>query len=219
MMSVDAVFEKRIEDLRRKESENDLMNRQIVEAENKIDELVDRMDVISEALLFLENVANSRRGVMKEKIEDIVTEAIRMIYGDSYRLEISYSMKNNRSSLDIHVVRDTPDGEVRRAMGGFGCGLADCISVPIRLLVLLGSRQANKVCILDECYKHLDDEQIHAAGQFLRVLTDKLGVQIINISHHRELRNYSDKTFMVSELDGVSMIEGLSQGIEGEGNE
>jgi len=209
-MDIDLVLSERLSQLQRKESENDLMNRQIEESQKSIEDLFDKMEVINKALQFLENVANSRRGVMKEKIEDVVTEAIRMIYGESYRLEIGYSMKNNRSSMDMEMVRDTPDGEVRRAMGGFGLGLADCISVPIRLLVLLGSRQAEKICILDECYKHLDEEQVHLAGEFLRVLTDKLGIQIINLSHHKRLREYSDKSFLISEEHGVSQVEELS---------
>jgi Fe-S cluster assembly ATPase SufC len=160
-----------------------------------------------EALAFCEELANSRRGAMKGKIETVITEAVRLLYGDSYKVELAYTVKNNRSCLEIEMVRDTPAGEVRRDMGGFGGGVADTISVPMRLMVLMGSKQTDKVCVLDECWKHIDTERVELVGKFLRLLAERLGMQIILCSHHEKIQEFADRTYEVSENNGVSKVE------------
>jgi len=205
-MDVHQVLESRKNELARKQNENALLNRQITDMENKIIGLVSSLEIGQEALKFLEELANSRRGAMKGKIESVVSEALRLIYGDSYRVELSYGIKNNRSSLEIEMVRTTPAGEVRRDIGGFGGGVADTISVPLRLMVLVGSKQTDKVCVLDECWKHIDVGRIEMVGQFLRALSEKLGMQVIFCTHHLALRDFADKVYDVRESDGVSKV-------------
>ena len=196
-------------ELARKKAENDLLNRHIDEMENRILGLVGNLEIGQEASAFLEELANGRRGAMKGRIESVVTEALRLIYGNSYRVELSYGMKNNRSSLDIEMVRETPEGEVRRDMNGFGGGVADTISVPLRLMVLVGSRQTDKVCVLDECWKHIDVGRIEMVGDFLRVLAERLGMQVMFCTHHQGLRQYADRTYEVSEDGGISKVVGV----------
>lgn len=207
MTQAQQTLDERKKELARKQSENDLLNRQIDAMGKRILELADSLKVGQEGLAFCEDLANSRRGAMKGKIETIVTEAVKMLYGDSYRVELSYSVKNNRSCLEIEMVRDTPAGEVRRDMEGFGGGMADTISVPLRLMVLMGSKQTDKVCVLDECWKHMDLERIEPVGKFLRLLSDKLGMQIVMCSHHDRIRDFADRTYEVSEENGTSKVE------------
>ena len=209
-MSNDIVKEtlgSRKKELVKKQAENDLLKRQISVMEEKILALAESLQMGQEALQFLEDLANSRRGNMKGKIEKVITEALQLIYGPSYAIELSYGMKNNRSSLEIEMVRDTPAGKVKRDMEGFGGGVSDTISVPLRLMVLLGSKQTDKVCILDECWKHMDMERIELVGKFLRLLADKLGIQIIMCSHHEKIQDFADRTFEVSETGGISKVE------------
>jgi len=188
--------------LSKKQAENDLMHRQIADMEKRILASVDSLEVGKEALTFLEELANSRRGHMKGKIEAVITEAVQLIYGPTYKVELSYSVKNNRSCLEIEMVRPVKDGEIRRDMNGFGGGMADTISVPLRLMVLMGSKETDKVCILDECWKHIDTTRVELVGKFLRMLADKLGVQLIFCSHHDIMTDFSDKTYRV-DLDAV----------------
>lgn len=207
---IDDKYKARVDDLKRKESENALLSRQIEEAEERILGIAEEMAVGHVALGFLEEVANARRGVMKSRIEGVVTEALKLIYGDTYRCELSYTIKNNRSHMAIEMVRDTPAGEVRREpTEGAGGGVSDTISVPMRLMVMLGSGQVDKVCILDECWKHIDGERVKLVANFLRVLTERLGIQVIICSHHEEMKNHADVAYLISETDGCSDIEVL----------
>ena len=206
-MEIRQEHQRRSGDLTRKRNENSLLRRQMAEQERRILECAETLGVVRQATEFLEGVANSRRGAMKHRIEDVVTEAVRLIYGTDYRVELIYGVKNNRSSLEIEMVRDIPEGEVRREIGGYGGGMADTISVPLRLLVLLGSKQAARLCVLDECWKHMDNERIENVAEFLRVLIERLGMQVFFFTHHELIRDRADKVFIVSETNGRSMVK------------
>lgn len=207
MTDVQTELDTRKKELARKVSENNLLNRQIDAYEIRILELVASLGMAKEALGFLTDLADGRRGAMKGKIENVVTEALRLIYGPSYKVELSYNVKNNRSNLEIEMVRDTPKGEVRRDMNGFGGGVADTISVPLRLMVLVGSHKTDKVCILDECWKHIDAGRIELVGKFLRALSEKLCMQVIFATHHLPLQAYADRVYQMSEKDGKSEVK------------
>lgn len=206
-MQAQQILQERQAELTRKRNENALMQRQLEALEKKIIELAEKATLAQDALDFLEDLANSRRGAMKGKIENIVTEAMRLIYDDSYSAELTYSVKANRSNLDVEMVRNTAKGEVRRDMGGFGGGMADTMSVPMRLMVLMGAKQTDKVCILDECWKHIDPHRVELVGKFVRVLADKLGIQTVFLTHHPLMRDYADRVYEVSENGGKSKVE------------
>ena len=75
-------------ELAKKQAENDLLKRQMSSMEQKILALAESLQMGQEALQFLEDLANSRRGNMKGKIEKVITEALQLIYGPSYALEL-----------------------------------------------------------------------------------------------------------------------------------
>ena len=207
-MGVVEELQRRQRVLTSKQNENALLERQAKKEEDLLLKSAEEMQISKEGLEFLEEVANSRRGSMKGKIESVLTEALQLVYGDSRSIEMSYTVKNNRSHLAFEIVKQTPGGEVRRNLDGTGTGLgvSDTVSVPLRLLVLLGSKQSARVCVLDECYKHMNVERVPVVTQFLRVLTERLGMQVILVSHHESVRGEADASFEVKEGKESSIV-------------
>lgn len=205
-MTIFDVLKQRKDVLVRKQTENDILVKQIQENERKMKENLSSLTIGQEALQFLEDVAQSRRNTMKTKIEAIISDALRVIYGPDYRIELVYSAKNNRSSLEIELVKTTPKGEVRRTMEGFGGGVSDSISVPLRLLILLGSRQTDRVCVLDESYKHVDLERIELVAKFIKEISHKLNMQIILFSHHEAMQETADVIFQITDAGGKAAL-------------
>ena len=190
----------------RHQAENDLLQRQITELDVDMEQQAKQLSICEQASEFVQDVANSRRGIMKSRIEEVVTEALRIIYGPSYGVLLTYSVKAHRSFLDIELTRDTSVGEVRRTMDGFGGGVSDTISIPLRLLVLLASHQADRVCVVDECYKHLDPERIPQAALFIREIAEQLGVQVIMLSHWKPMKEEAERVYVIQERDGCSFV-------------
>jgi hypothetical protein len=199
------VLAARRKELNRKKTENDLVQRQVDERRARMKEAAASLVLGQEALQFLEDVANSRRGAMRGRIEQIVSEGLKLIYGPNYGVELSYDVKNNRSYMDIRLVVMTPLGEVKRTMEGFGGGVSDTISIPLRLLVLLGCHKTDLICVLDEAYKHVGLDQIENVAQFLAEVSKMLGVQIILCSHHEAMCGFADKAYDVR-FDGTKSV-------------
>lgn len=206
-MNVPVELKKRQDELTRRQTENALLRRKMDEHTQKMRDCAERLALAREATAFLEDLANARRGGAKAKIEQVVAEALKLVYGPEYGIEMEYSVKNNRSCLDIFVTRETPEGKVRRQIDGIGGGVSDTVSVPLRLMVLLGSKQTDRVCVLDECYKHMDSERIEAVAEFLRAVSERLKVQTIMATHHDAVEAIADKTFVLSEKNGRSSVK------------
>jgi hypothetical protein len=65
-------------------------------------------------------------------------------------------MKRNKTSVDIYLTKHTKLGDIVRKQGGFGGGVSDVISLPLKLLVLLALQTNDKILIADEPGKHMD---------------------------------------------------------------
>jgi len=205
---VEEALKSRKEDLFRLKVENEALDKQIEKNAKRILECTTQLEIGQEALQFLEDVANTRRGVMKSQIEKIVSEALALIYGPSYRVELVYDVKNNRSSMEIELVRKTADGEVRTGMNLHGGGVSDTISVPLRLLVLLASRQTDRVCLLDEPWKYMDlTERIERVAEFVGEVSRRLGLQMVMCSHHEIMHSTANSAWHVADDNGKAIVK------------
>lgn len=212
---VKSILDERKDALKTMEVENATLEKQIKQEDSGIKSASKKLVISQDSLQFVENVANSRRASMKEQIESVLSEAVVLVYGASHSVELTYDIKNNRSSVIIELIRKIKDGLVRRQMDGFGGGVSDVLSVPLRLLVLLSSRKNAPVCVLDECYKHIDVERIEVVAQFLKDISDKLGLQLIVCSHHEPMYVAADSVwYTTDDGSGKAVVKKLSKKYE-----
>ena len=181
--------------------ENEMLKRQIEEHYSKISENTRLLGIVKDLMKIIENLALEKRNGLKSGIENVVTEALRVLYGSGYKFEMEYSQKNNRSCLNLYVVQKIKDGAVKRQMDGFGGGVSDCISIPLRMMVLKGS-ETGDILILDEAFVHVDRDMPELVGQFLKKISETLGMQIIFSTHHERILDFADKGFLIKNVDG-----------------
>lgn len=188
-------------DLEKRKLENQVFLSQIDKENYDIVENVRKLGCVKDALKIIEGIALEKRNGIKTGIEMIVTESLRSLYGPEYSFDMSYTEKANRSCLEMRVLKQTEMGTVRRQMDGFGGGVSDSISVPLRLMVLKGS-DTGDILILDEAFKHVDGDMVEKVGIFLKTIKEKLGTQIIMVTHHKGLLQYADKGFELKNENG-----------------
>jgi DNA repair exonuclease SbcCD ATPase subunit len=192
-------------------STNDRIAAQIekIDAANKV--VFDDISTSVEAVEFIERIADQERGGIKGKLEKLITDALQGVYGGEYSIEFDYSIKNNRTSVSVMLVKNSGGLLIKRDIAGFGGGVADTISLPLKLLVLVSTPQVDRVLIADEPGKHLDINRMERFVAFLKTLCDKLQAQVIMVSHHNEvsdfLVNNAATVNMVTIKNGVSSIE------------
>lgn len=181
-----------------KKAENEKLESEIERLNQRNSLLFNDIDNGLKAIELIESVASFERSAIKSKIESVVSNALSLIYGDEHRIEIDYSLKRNRTCVDISYLKNTNSGEVKRAMGGFGGGVADTMSLPLKLLILLSSNVSDRILVADEPGKHIDVNRIEKFGEFLHELSSKLGIQLIICTHHEALKDYADNVYAVS---------------------
>ena len=180
------LYESKFKVLDKKFLSNQIIQEKIQTLTSSMAQLSEQLEIIVAALEFTTEVANGRRNNLKDKIEKIATEAISLIYGDEYSIELKYAIKNNRTCLDILVSKKIgADDKLIRGIDGFGGGVSDTISVPLRFMVLLNSEKTDRVLFLDEAYKMLDEERSYLVAEFLSEFAKKANMQLIICTHNK----------------------------------
>jgi len=170
-------------------------------------ETIDNIDTRVEAIDFVEGVASNERIAVKERVEKLITSCLHEVYDDSYSVEFEYGVKGNRTSVEIYIVRKCKDGlVVRRGIDGIGGGVADTVSLPLKLIVLMNDSEFDKVLVTDEPGKHLDTTRIVKFAKFVQEISHKLGVQIVMSSHWGVMSDYCDSLHRVELEDSVSNV-------------
>lgn len=203
------LFQKRISQLQKqfllKKHKNEQLNKKIKQLDTQVQEHQNNLRLGVQAINFIQKAANHQRSLIKDKIQSVITDALKQIYGNEYEITFDYTMKRNKTSVDIYLTKHTPLGDIVRKQGGFGGGVSDVISLPLKLLVLLALQTNDKILIADEPGKHMD-ERVDKFGYFLRNVCDKLGVQLIVLTHHQCLSEFANSVYEVSMQNKVTTL-------------
>ena len=207
-------IKKRLENLNNEvivlETENKITKEKIEKLESVNQVLLDKAQLSIDAVKFIEEIAFSRRTAIKDKIETIVGEALKNVYGQNYSICFEYKIKGGRSSVDIHLVKKTQKGELRRTINGdgegAGGGVFDTMALPLKLLVLLATKEADKILFVDEPGKHIDVDRIQKFAAFIKEISTRLEIQIFMCSHHKGILDYADAVFEVGCEDEINSI-------------
>lgn len=145
-----------------------------------------RIEVSDKAILILEAVATTAQNAIHHLIDDPVTVALRTVYEDaslSFATDIERS--GDRMELTFRIQRGDEEiaGPILDSEGG---GLADVVSFTLRICLyrLLG---CSGPIVLDEPFRHMDEQALPRVSDFVRQVSDKMGIQIIAVSHSPEL--------------------------------
>jgi DNA repair exonuclease SbcCD ATPase subunit len=166
------------------------------------DNLVHELEICSKAIEFIEKVSTEERRGVKKKVEDLITSCLHEVFDETYSVEFEYGMKRSKTSVEVHSIRKCEDGiVVKRQIDGIGGGVADAISLPLKLIVLLNDSGLERIFVIDEPGKHLSVNHVPKFANFLNTISKKLGVQIIMSSHHTCMDKFADSINEVY-LDG-----------------
>lgn len=169
--------------------------------------LVDKQLIdAEEALAFIQQVAKATQGQVKVHIEDIITMALDTIMDDPYKLELDFVLRRNKTECDIYFVRN---GKRIKPIDESGGGAVDIASFASRIaLWSLGS--SDNVLVFDEPFKFVSKQYQSKVAELLTKLSDKLGLQIIMVSHNDNYIQQADKIIEVYKDKDTSRIKEIS---------
>ena len=172
-----------------------------------LDQAQDDLVNSEKARVIMQLVANSTQEQLEYKISELVSLALSAIFDDPYELVLEYGIKRGKTEAQILFKRN---GNEVNPMQGTGGGAVDIAAFGLRVAIwsLKNPRSRNTI-VLDEPFRFLSKGHQEKAGQLLKEISKKLGLQIIMVTHNPEFIKAADKIFSVSKVNGVSTVEVL----------
>jgi DNA repair exonuclease SbcCD ATPase subunit len=146
---------------------------------------------------------------VKEYVEDIVTAALVVVYGDRYGFELEYQIKRNQSEATPWVLKMGERVSPKEEVGG---GVCDVCAFAMRLaLWSLQTPRPASVFILDEPGRFISVDKQPLFGQMLKMLAEMMGIQIVMVSHADPLIDTADRAWRVTQAADISHVEIISK--------
>lgn len=205
-------------DLLKKEFTRDSIIKQIEDKNIELSKTQSTKDKTNKAALFLKTKAHDTRKKSCEIIDEMITKAIKMIYGEDYSFHLKYKDTsgevNSKASFNIiPSITSIQEGQmittsIKDSRGG---GLIEVMSVLLRL-AFLNLSGYNGLVILDETWAAVSaDNKMSALISFFEGYIKSSQSQIILISHRAEMfGKIADNILIVKKEDGLANIKSVS---------
>jgi DNA repair ATPase RecN len=177
------------------------------EAESRIKIIDSEMDIATKASLFMQNLSDTTRKEIVEKISSIVTDALQKVKDKNLEFKMSLTTERNQVDLKFTILNKTT-GQEYDILSSCGGGIADIVTFPLRISLLLKwSPELARVMILDESFKFVGVQDQELLGEFIRQISERLNIQILLVTHSPTLSNKAHKMFTVSKKGDESFVE------------
>lgn len=141
--------------------------------------------------------------------QDLLTEGLQAVFDDlelSVRADVDVS--RGSVSVDLVTVQKEPDGTVNEGAVMDSCGgsVATVESVLLRLVVL-SRRGLKPLLLLDESLGAVAEDYVPRFGAFLSALSDRMGVDILTVSHNPILVESAKRAYRIHKKDGAATFK------------
>lgn len=158
-----------------------------------------------EAQTIIQTVAQETQEQLQYHVSELVTLAMAGVFDDPYEFEIEFVQRRGRTEADLWFVRG---GQKIHPMSASGGGAVDVASFALRVsLWSLAPVRTRNVLVLDEPLHFLKGEVLPEKGSaMIKEISEKMGLQVIMISHIPDQIEGADRVFNVSMSGGVSKV-------------
>ncbi len=186
------------------QGQRDLLTKQQSEAEKKSAESQRTYEDALKARIVLQQVASDTQKQIEYHISNLVTMALAAVFPDPYEFQLRFVQRRNKTEADLIFIKN--GNEIDNLLENGGGGVADVASLALRF-ALWSIKKSRPTILLDEPIKFLHNPTYQEkASDLLKMVSDKLGVQLIIVSDQKELLRSADKVIDISQVDGVSIV-------------
>lgn len=183
--------------------EEGLLKQQLQTAIQKVQSAEKRKDSIAKAQVFLQTVAAKTQATVEERLSKLVTSALHTIYPENpYNFVIRFIKKRNTTECNLLFEKN---GEEFNPLEESGGGPIDVASIALLVSFIMTEKKA-PILFLDEPAKNLSRYRVGLMSKFLKSICEKLGLQIIIVTHIEELIKDAD--------NAIEIVNGTVRGEE-----
>ncbi len=155
-----------------------------------------------------ELLTDTKRELVRAKIEDLVTHGVQAVFGDTYTFKIEQGLARNQVTFDYRILQTVNDSVVETPLRGFhGGGLVALVGFLLRLvMVLFIHPPRRRIMFLDETFANLDADKRPALAKLLQNLGEQLKCQFVMITHSPEYVAEADTAYETRQVGTASTL-------------
>jgi len=162
-----------------------------------------RLKNSKEAREIIQIVAQKTLQNLEFHISKLVTMALMAVFPNPPEFIARIEVRRNQTECDL-LLKDH-DVEIQ-PIEGFGGGVLDVVSFALRI-AYWSLRKNRHTLILDEPFKFVSPDLQYKISDMIKLLAEKLNLQIIMVSHAEDINVAANKTFLCTKIEGVTKIE------------
>lgn len=170
----------------------------------RLEEIKTETEEVLKSLSVCQEVAKEVQSQLSVKIETITNLGLQTLFGDEYTFKLEYVPARGKTEVEFNLYDKM--GNQIDPMVQSGGGLVDAMTLCLRIAVYNISHVDN-VIVFDEAMKFLSKGFREKAAELIHTLSERLGLQIIEVTHIPEFMGNSDKQFVIKKTNGVSNAE------------
>lgn len=179
------------------------------EYDNNVDEYESKgvyLSLLEESQLLIQRVAQDTQSKLKFKVEDVVNTALDAVFPDEYSFSLDFELSRGKTEARL-VFNSKKTGREIDPMNASGGGVVDLTSFALRIACFALEQGTDNVIVLDEPFRFISRDLQSRAGEILKSLSRKMGIQFIIVTHIAEMIDVADKIFEVKKnKSGISEI-------------
>lgn len=179
----------------------------------EIDDLNKEEETLVLVVELLRQMADAEISKAVDSVESLLTEGLGTVFEDQ-NLEIKAEVRliRGKVSVELNTIREYPDGTkiCAKSVEGFGGSVTTIQSILLRIIVLL-KHGLRPLLVLDESLMALESKYIPNVGKLLGSLCDRLGLDLLVITHNPELVDYAHNHWELVKENGSSTFRKKSK--------
>ena len=150
---------------------------------------------IRKAQVIIQQVAQTTQGQLEYHVSELVSLAMKSIFVDPYTMHLDFVLRRGKSEADLTFSSPGSDDRID-PMTTTGGGSVDVASYALRLALWSLQRPRTRATIaMDEPFRFLSKDLQPKASQMLAMISKKLGLQMLIVTHEEALVECADKIF------------------------
>jgi DNA repair exonuclease SbcCD ATPase subunit len=154
------------------------------------------LENLEKVQIFLQKVAQDTQEQLRYRITDIVNIALETVFPGESLFDIEFKILRGKTEAKLLF---TEEGEEISPLDSSAGGYVDIVSFALRIVAWLLGNTRNTI-ILDEPMKNLSADLVPLGAEVLKEISKELNLQMIIVTHDKEIIGVADKIFEVSRV-------------------
>ena len=168
----------------------------------RLEEIKTETEEVLKSISVCQSVATEVQKQLSVKIDTIVNLALATCFGDEYTFKLNYVPARGKTEVEFLLLQNGKEIDPTMQCGG---GLTDILVFSLRVAVYNISHTDN-IMVFDEPMKFLSKGFREKGAELIHTLSERIGIQFIEVTHISEMMENSDKRFVIKKINGVSEV-------------